>query len=61
MTTLTTEVLESLPDGEYKTNDIYPLYFKKKNGFIELDDGKLRTYEEFAAVYGSVTVELIEI
>jgi hypothetical protein len=44
---ITVELLENLPDGSYKTGDIYPLHFIKKNGFIEMNDGTLKTYEEF--------------
>jgi hypothetical protein len=52
------EKLESLPNGEYKIDSKYPVYFEKRDGGIVFQDGTFNTFDEFANTYNSKMVPI---
>jgi hypothetical protein len=54
------EKLRALPDGEYKTNDIAPMFFRKEAGKIVLRNGKTKTLEEFVGRFRTIRGPLPE-
>ena len=51
--------MRALPDGEYSTNNISPIYFKKEDGMLVFKNGAEKTIEEFVGRYRSVVGPLI--
>jgi hypothetical protein len=50
----TVRTLRALPDGLYHTNDIAPMWFRKKDGVIVCRNGTEKTFEEFVERFKSI-------
>lgn len=49
-------VLEALPDGEYRNNDIVGMYFRIEDGVVVCRNGKVKTFEQFHRHFGGGSI-----